>query len=101
MGKKATPAYTLMLFTKERCGPCAAAKPHVEKAVAELGVALEQVDAMSSEAGPLIMGFNILTVPTLIAVKDKKKWLEFSGAKELTAQHIVEKITKQLAKESS
>lgn len=92
--------YRMMLFTRERCAPCAVAKPQVEKAASELGLSLEMVDAMSEYGGKLILPLNIMAVPTLVILKDGKKWLEFSGAKELTEKFLVERVTKQLAKET-
>lgn len=95
-----THTYKLLLFTKERCAPCAVAKPQVEKAAKTLGMELEIFDAVARETGRLIIGLNILAVPTLVIAKDGHKWLEFSVATELTEKHIVEKTLKQIAKES-
>ena len=100
MPKAKAPHYQLLLFTKERCAPCAVAKPQVEKAAAELGLEFELLDVYSERGEQLLLPFNILSVPTLIVLKDGKKWLEFSGGKDLTTKHLVERITKQLAKET-
>lgn len=93
------PAVTLLLFTKERCAPCAVAKPQVAKAAAALELPLEELDVYSERGEQLLMPFNILAVPTLIVLKDGKKWLEFAGGKDLTEKVLVERISKQLAKE--
>lgn len=98
--KPAAPVYQLLLFTKERCAPCAVAKPQVEKAAAELGLELEQVDALSPRGESLILPFNILAVPTLLVLRDGKKWMEFSGGKDLTHKNLVDRITKQQAKDT-
>lgn len=98
---KKAPEYKLLLFIREKCAVSAAAKPQVEKAAAELRLPLESLDALSHEADHLIMGFNVLEIPTLVAVKDGHKWLEFTGAKELTTKHIKERVMKQLAKEAA
>lgn len=94
------PTYKLLLFTRERCAPCAVAKPQVERAAHALGLELELVDAMSESGGALVLGFNILSVPTLVALKDGKKWHEFAGAKDLTEKHLVERLTKFIAKDA-
>jgi thioredoxin-like negative regulator of GroEL len=98
---KSGPTYSLVMFTKDRCNPCAVAKPHVERAAKALGIELTLMDATTREAGPLVLGFGILTVPTVVALKDKKKWQEFSGATELTEKHLVAKLSKLLEKESA
>jgi thioredoxin-like negative regulator of GroEL len=99
--KKKGPEYLLMLFTRENCAPCKVAKPQVEKASSVLGVDLELIDVFSEKGEKLLLPFNILSVPTLVALKDGKKWQEFAGAKDLTEKHLVERLTKLIAKESA
>jgi thioredoxin-like negative regulator of GroEL len=98
--KKKGPEYKLMLFTKDNCAPCKVAKPQVEKAAVAVGLELELVDVFSEQGEKLILPLNILSVPTLIAMKDGKKWHEFAGAKDLTEKHLVDRLTKALAKDA-
>lgn len=100
MPRAKAPQYQLLLFTKERCGPCATAKPQVEKAAKELELELELLDVYSEKGESLLLPFNILTVPTLLLLRDGKKCLEFSGAKDLTQKVLVDRITKQRAKDA-
>lgn len=100
MAKKKGPEYKLLLFTKENCAPCKTAKPHVEKAAAAIGLPLEILDVFSEDGERLLLPFNIMSVPTLVATRDGKKWHEFTGAKDLTEKHLTDKIPKLIAKDA-
>lgn len=97
--KAKSPVYSLLLFTKERCNPCAVAKPHVARAAAALGLELEETDAVADPKN-LVLAFNILSVPTLILLKDGRKLHEFSGSTVLTEKHLTDRIPKLIDKES-
>lgn len=100
MAKKKGPEYKLVLFTKENCAPCRVAKPQVEQASQELGLPLETLDVFSPEGERLLLPLNILSVPTLVLLRDGKKAVDFNGAKDLTKKVLVDRVTKQMAKDS-
>lgn len=101
MSKKKSPEYKLMLFTKDNCAPCKAAKPQVERAATALDLELQLLDVFSEEGERLLLPFNIMSVPTLVATRDGKKWHEFTGAKDLTEKHLTEKLPKLIAKDET
>jgi thiol-disulfide isomerase/thioredoxin len=84
----------LYYFWKHHCAPCAAAKPIVEKTAKELGVPVNWLDVRSPEGEAYIIPWNLMTVPTLVVVKDKHKIADVTGAELQNAP----KLAKQLEK---
>lgn len=84
----------LYYFWKEHCAPCKAAKPIVEQVANSMQLPVQWLNVREPEGERLITPFGLMTVPTLVLVKDKHKIGEASGA-EL---QNVEKLKKRLEK---
>lgn len=69
--------YTILHFTATWCGPCKKLKPILDEVVAEIGVARETVDVDTDD--PRVSELQVLSVPTLIMVKDGKRVADLVG----------------------
>lgn len=63
-----------------------------------LSLPLDLYDAHSAEAGPLILGFGILEVPTLLVLHHGRKIAEFTDHKDLSTKALLERLPKLFTK---
>jgi thioredoxin 1 len=85
----------LYYFWKDHCAPCKAAKPVVEQVAKELDIPVKWLDVRSPEGEPYIIPFNLLAVPTLVLVKDKRKVLDITGPDLQNAAKLTKRLDKQ------
>lgn len=65
----------LYLFWKDGCESCAKARTLVEREAASRQYQIASLDARSPEAGPLIMRYEVSSLPYLVLVTRPKKGL--------------------------
>jgi thioredoxin 2 len=82
----------LLYFWKEHCAPCKAAKPIVEQVAKDLQVTVRYLNVREPEGERFIIPLGLMTVPTLVAVKDGKKVFDVTGNDLQNAA----KLTRQL-----
>lgn len=84
----------LLYFWKENCAPCKAAKPIVEQVATDLGIPVSWLNVREPEGERLITPLGLMTVPTLVAVKDGKKLFDVSGPDLQAAQKLKRRLEK-------
>jgi thiol-disulfide isomerase/thioredoxin len=70
----------LLYFWKDHCAPCKAAKPIVEQVAKDLNLKVSWLNVREPEGERFITPLGLMTVPTLVALKDGKKVFDVSGA---------------------
>ena len=61
----------LIMFFSQFCPPCRATKPNLIKVAESRRVDVEFVDGLEPENGALVSKYNILHIPTILAVDDE------------------------------
>lgn len=84
----------LYYFWKENCAPCKAAKPIVEQIATDLGIQVSWLNVREPEGERLITPLGLMTVPTLVAIKDGKKLFDVSGPDLQSAQKLKRRLEK-------
>ena len=76
----AAPGGLVLLFSSERCGPCRAFKPVVERVVAQSGgdLTLLLVDAYASTE--LAAQYSVRSIPTLVCFRDGEQVDQRAGS---------------------
>ena len=81
---KASPVPVLLDFFATWCGPCRMVAPVLEEIAAENpGIRVGKVDV--DEEPDLARAFGIMTVPTLVVIKDGEELRRVSGARPKAA----------------
>lgn len=69
----------LLYFTALWCGPCKAFGPRIKQVAADLGITLVKIDA--DEHQDMIEEFGVMSIPTVIVMRNGTQADRFVGAK--------------------
>ncbi len=98
MGTPASP-FALLVFARLHGHRADTAVLESLEAVTKvLNLPLTVYEASSETAGPLILGFNILEVPTVVVTYRGRKIAELTEARELTTKGMLDRLPKLFAK---
>lgn len=63
----------ILMFFSQFCSPCRATKPNLIKVAESRNIEVEFVDGLEPENDVLVSKYNVLHIPTILAVDDEGK----------------------------
>ena len=63
----------ILMFFSQFCPPCRATKPNLIKVAESRNIEVEFVDGFEPENGALVSKYNVVYIPTILAVDDEGK----------------------------